>query len=69
MSEHTERSEAHERMPKEGEGHEQATSTGDVAAPEPKPPARPGRRADSRGTPRPHRPPNALGPFIPVDTE
>jgi hypothetical protein len=59
MSERTEHSES----------HEDATPADDAAAPEPKPSIPPGRRADSRGASRPHRPPNALGPFIPVGTE
>jgi hypothetical protein len=59
MSERTERS----------EGHEQTAPDGDADAPEQEPLIRSGRRADSRRAPRPHRPPNALGPFIPQDPE
>jgi hypothetical protein len=59
MSECTERS----------EGREQTTPAGDVVPDQEPPPVRSGRRADSPGAARQHRPPNALGPFIPGGTE
>ena len=78
MSERTERSEGHERMQgrhrmsertDDGEGQEQRALDGDIVAPEPESPTRSGRRTDPRRATRPHRPPNALGPFVPEGTE
>jgi hypothetical protein len=58
----SERIEGHERS----EGNERRTAADDAAASEPKPP--PGRRTGSRSASHSHRPPNALGPFIPEGT-
>jgi hypothetical protein len=45
-------------------GREQTGPAGGVE-PSGKPPARPRRRAGTADAPRPQRPPNALGPFVP----